>query len=259
VNGGDPCDSSTEREPTAAASRNAQRLARCVDERDQVAATERRLRQDTEGWPDRRRQPRWTHGRERRHLFAQAPQRGGERRFVKRCAQAMLPTLCAARTSNRGLAQGGRRRQSQRPPPLLAAQRATDGPAFLRCRRLAFAETRPKGRCGVPDDEQGRTHPGRHRGSTRLAPLAPPKYGTRRAQVSSGALGHPRQMATGRCDPEKGGLDPNAPELALFARATASDPLDQRRLRAALLGAPAQEAASDRVTHTRAGAALARA
>jgi hypothetical protein len=51
---------------------------------------------DTEGWPDRCRQPCWSHGRERRHLFAQARQRGGERRFVKRCAQAMLPPSCAA-------------------------------------------------------------------------------------------------------------------------------------------------------------------
>jgi len=103
------------------------------------------------------------------------------------------------------------------------------------------------------------THPGAIAG--RLAWPRSHRLGTthRRAQVSRGRASTSSAKPTGRCDPGKGGLDPNAPELALVARATASDPLDQRRLRAALLGALAQEAASDRVTNTRAAAALASA
>jgi hypothetical protein len=64
-------------------------------------------------------------------------------------------------------------------PPLLAGPKgAKDGPSFLRCRRLGLRRTRPRGRCGVRDDEPGRRPCLGAPSGDSAGPARTPTYGT---------------------------------------------------------------------------------
>ena len=132
-----------------------------------------KLRQGTEGGPDRRRRPSRPHGGERRDLLAQAPQGRGEGRFVKLGSVAVFAAgyIIGARA--------GRERYAQIVDVLERASHQLE----------EFSSRHPPGRS---DDSRGRVSPGS------LTAEAPVRRSRRRGVGPRAPPGH--QALEARCD-----------------------------------------------------------